>query len=106
MAVFDENLRALQPRSGALLVVVPFVILLLRTVYRIFFHPLSHVPGPFLPKITSLWLHYHAYIGDDASAIRRLHAIYGPYARAAACPVVQDRGEEPCQVCLAISGIH
>jgi cytochrome P450 len=81
MFIFDEILRALQPRSGALPVVAPIVLLLLRALYRIFLHPLSHIPGPLLPKTTSLWLHYHAYLGDEASAIRRLHAIYGPYVR-------------------------
>ncbi|KAJ4319707.1 hypothetical protein N0V94_003766 [Neodidymelliopsis sp. IMI 364377] len=54
-------------------------LVLARTLYRIFFHPLSHIPGPLLPKTTSLWLYYHAYIGDEASAIHHLHARYGPY---------------------------
>ncbi|KAF2626375.1 cytochrome P450 [Macroventuria anomochaeta] len=61
---------------------IPIILLILaRTIYRIYFHPLSHIPGPILPKITSLWLHYHAYIGDEASTIYRLHAQYGPYVR-------------------------
>ncbi|KAH6612083.1 cytochrome P450 4A10 [Boeremia exigua] len=57
------------------------ILLLVRTIYRIYLHPLSHIPGPILPKSTSLWLHYHAYIGDEASTIHRLHAQYGPYVR-------------------------
>ncbi|KAF1360994.1 cytochrome P450 4A10 [Lizonia empirigonia] len=64
---------------------VTFIVLLIcaRTIYRIYFHPLSHIPGPILSKATSLWLHYHAYIGDEASTIHRLHTRYGPYVRVA-----------------------
>ncbi|KAF1926338.1 cytochrome P450 4A10 [Didymella exigua CBS 183.55] len=59
------------------------LLVLARTIYRIYFHPLSHIPGPILSKSTSLWLHYHTYIGDEASTIHRLHAQYGPYVRVA-----------------------
>jgi cytochrome P450 len=59
----------------------PFLILFIRSIYRIYFHPLSHIPGPTLSKLTSIWLHYHAYIGDEASVIHKLHQKYGPYVR-------------------------
>jgi cytochrome P450 len=52
-----------------------------RFAYRVYFHPLAHIPGPLIPKITSLWLHYHAYIGDEASSIHQLHLKYGPLVR-------------------------
>jgi cytochrome P450 len=55
--------------------------ILLRSLYRIFWHPLQHIPGPLLPKITHLWLYYHSYIGDEASIIDRLHAKYGTVIR-------------------------
>lgn len=51
--------------------------------YRLLIHPLSHIPGPLICKITSLWLHYHAYIGTEASTIHALHAKYGPIVRIA-----------------------
>ncbi|KAJ8109621.1 hypothetical protein OPT61_g7325 [Boeremia exigua] len=57
------------------------VLILARIIYRLYLHPLSHIPGPFLPKVTSLWLYYHSYIGDEASRIHQLHAKYGPYVR-------------------------
>ncbi|XPT00053.1 hypothetical protein M3J09_009215, partial [Ascochyta lentis] len=62
-----------------------FIVLLIlaRTIYRIYFHPLSHIPGPFLSSASSLWLHYHAYIGDEASSIHRLHTQYGRDVRVA-----------------------
>ncbi|TVY34663.1 Pisatin demethylase [Lachnellula subtilissima] len=50
-------------------------------IYRIYLHPLSPIPGPLLPKITSLWLWYHSYIGDEASIIHALHIKYGPLLR-------------------------
>jgi hypothetical protein len=51
--------------------------------YRIFLHPIAHIPGPLLPKVTSLWLYYHSYIGDEASIINSLHKRYGPFLRVA-----------------------
>jgi cytochrome P450 len=52
-----------------------------RCIYRLAFHPLSHIPGPFLGRVTSLWLYYHAYIGDEATIIHVAHRKYGPYVR-------------------------
>ena len=49
--------------------------------YRTTYHPLAHIPGPLIPKITSLWLYYHAYVGDEATVIHKLHARYGPLVR-------------------------
>ncbi|KAF2678098.1 cytochrome P450 4A10 [Lentithecium fluviatile CBS 122367] len=66
-----------------LLVVASALLLLGRCVYRIYFHPLAHIPGPLLPKLTSLWLHYHAYIGDEATCVHQLHLKYGPSVRVA-----------------------
>jgi cytochrome P450 len=59
------------------------VFLLTRSVHRIWFHPLSHVPGPRVASLTSLWLYYHSYVGDEASVIDSLHQIYGSLVRVA-----------------------
>lgn len=56
-------------------------LLLSLSIYRIYLHPISHIPGPVLPRLTSLWLWYHSYIGDEASIIHALHARYGPLLR-------------------------
>ncbi|KAF2237570.1 cytochrome P450 [Viridothelium virens] len=53
-------------------------------IYTIYFHPLSHIPGPLISKLTSLWIYYHSYIGDEPALIDRLHQIYGPIVRV--CP--------------------
>ena len=51
--------------------------------YRVYLHPLAHVPGPLAAKCSWLWLHYHAYVGDECTRIRRLHEKYGPVVRVA-----------------------
>ncbi|KAG9239848.1 cytochrome P450 [Calycina marina] len=63
--------------------VISVVVLIVTCLYRVTVHPLSHIPGPLIPKITSLWLYYHAYIGDEATAIHELHNKYGPLIRVA-----------------------
>ena len=66
---------------------LPPLILLLylttRSLYRLYFHPLSHIPGPFYTSLSSSWLLYHAYIGDQCTAVHHLHAIYGSIVRVA-----------------------
>ena len=51
--------------------------------YRVYLHPLAHIPGPLAAKCSWLWLHYHAYMGDECTRIRRLHEQYGPVVRVA-----------------------
>lgn len=44
-------------------------------------HPLYHIPGPLLPRLTSLWLVYHAWVGDECTTIHALHDKFGPLVR-------------------------
>ena len=92
--------------SWLLLLLFPLTFLSLRTFYRVYFHPLRSVPGPFLAKSTSLWLAYHGYVGDDCITIRRLHSQYGPVVRIgprdvdiadgeALWPIYMDKGGFP-----------
>jgi cytochrome P450 len=83
MAVLDLIIREFLDCPFTFTAIFIILLILTRTIYRACFHPLSHIPGPLLPKITSLWLHYHAYIGDEASIIHCLHAQYGSYVRVA-----------------------
>lgn len=60
-------------------IVAAFVI---RLLYRISpAHPLAHIPGPVFPRVSSLWLVYHAWIGDECTAVHKLHQRYGTIAR-------------------------
>jgi len=62
--------------------IVPLLLLLTHSAYRISsLHPLSHIPGPLLARLSSLWLTYHAWIGDEASCVHQLHEHYGPIVR-------------------------
>jgi hypothetical protein len=68
---------AIASLAYALLLIVSYCI------YSIFLHPIAHIPGPILSKVTSLWLCYHSYIGDEASVIYLLHKRYGTLIRVA-----------------------
>ncbi|KAL4962125.1 cytochrome P450 [Aspergillus stella-maris] len=57
--------------------------LAIRILYRLYMHPLRHIPGPTLASITSLYLAYHTYIGDEATTIASLHKTHGPILRIA-----------------------
>lgn len=83
MAVLNLVVQESYERPFTTIVISVVLLVLARTIYRIYFHPLSHIPGPVLSRTTSLWLYYHAYIGDEASTIHHLHAQYGPYVRVA-----------------------
>ena len=67
-----------------LIVVGPLLFISGLFIKRIYFHPLSHIPGPLLSKITSLWIYCHSYIGDEPALIEELHQKYGPIVRI--CP--------------------
>ncbi|KAH0840605.1 hypothetical protein AYO21_03934 [Fonsecaea monophora] len=83
---------------------VPLTLVVARSLYRVSpFHPLSHIPGPLVPRISSLWLTYHAWIGDEATVVETLHQKYGPIVRngpnsvdisdgAALAPIYTERG--------------
>ncbi|KAL3471741.1 cytochrome P450 [Aspergillus californicus] len=53
------------------------------SIYRVFFHPLSHIPGPKLAAITHGYEFYYDIIkkGTLIWEIKRLHDIYGPIIR-------------------------
>jgi hypothetical protein len=60
------------------LIITSFALLTYHIIYSLFFHPLAHISGPFLARLTPLWLWYHSYIGDEATVIHALHKTYGP----------------------------
>ncbi|KAI0521298.1 putative cytochrome P450 [Xylaria bambusicola] len=50
-------------------------------VYGCFFHPVSHVPGPFLAKFSPLWIMRALYRMKFNSELQALHQRYGPAVR-------------------------
>lgn len=68
----------IQPSSVAALL---FSYVLITIIYRIFFHPLHRIPGPFLAKFTELWRTRKYLAGNWHSDILDLHRKYGPVVR-------------------------
>lgn len=57
-----------------------FLYRFLLVIYRLYFHPLSHVPGPKLAAATWLYQTYHSFSGEGSQyylQIVKLHEIYG-----------------------------
>jgi cytochrome P450 len=52
-------------------------------VYRVWFHPLAGIPGPFLARLTGLWRTYHYFRGTWHDDILALHNTYGRVVRIA-----------------------
>lgn len=64
------------------LTLTPLLLILLTLLYRISpLHPLSHIPSPITPRLTSLYLTYHAWRGTECRAIHALHRTHGPILR-------------------------
>ncbi|KAI1407366.1 cytochrome P450 [Hypoxylon sp. FL1857] len=60
-----------------LLIVLSAIILFsVAILHRIFLHPLSNVPGPFVARISSLFLHVICYLGIEARVLRYYHEKY------------------------------
>lgn len=51
---------------------------LLAVIIRLSTDPLRHVPGPFIARLTPLWLWYISYTGIECRTIAALHEKYGP----------------------------
>ena len=51
------------------------------TIYRVYFHRLHSIPGPFPARVSKLWHVYHARHSLNHQLILRLHKEYGPFVR-------------------------
>ncbi|KAK4044300.1 cytochrome P450 [Parachaetomium inaequale] len=58
-------------------------LLLVPVVYRLRLHALSHVPGPVVTKISSLFLYLICYLGIEGRVLRYYHSKYGKVVRVA-----------------------
>lgn len=79
----SESISFIPVRSWALSGTIAGVIVYIIGwfIYAIAFHPLRKIPGPFLARISRLWLWHRVYVGDAEIAQRALHARYGPLVR-------------------------
>jgi hypothetical protein len=68
-------------RLLALSVALTILPLIALVVYRLFFHPLAHVPGPRLAAISNIWQARHVRDGRARELGKVLHRVYGPVVR-------------------------
>jgi cytochrome P450 len=112
MVFLETALGQLTTNPVATLSIASAFLVLCQCIYRCTFHPLAHIPGPLLAKLTSLWLHYHAYVGDEATVIHEAHKRYGPLVRVspqevdiadadAIAPIYISKGGFPKAPCYA-----
>ncbi|KAH7082090.1 cytochrome P450 [Paraphoma chrysanthemicola] len=75
---------AAHPQRAALTVLIAgFGLLSLLITYRIFFHPLSKLPGPFLAKFSGAWRNAKYFRGQWHDDVLELHKKYGRVVRVA-----------------------
>lgn len=63
------------------ILILPVLYTFTVVLYRIYFHPLSKYPGPFLAKLTDCYLAYYAWRGDRHLEFYRAHKKYGQFVR-------------------------
>lgn len=81
---------------------VPFGLTIL---YRLFLHPLSHIPGPFLARITSLHLYTICFFGIECSVLEHYHRSFrAPVLRIAPNAVSISDGAALHQIYVAGGG--
>ncbi|EGU72830.1 hypothetical protein FOXB_16662 [Fusarium oxysporum f. sp. conglutinans Fo5176] len=73
-----------EPRAATVCCVILGILLincLVKAVYRLWFHPLRRIPGPFLAKVTSLYFVPSTFKNDRVYRLRALHNKHGPAVR-------------------------
>ena len=58
------------------LISLTLIFILYLVLYRVCFHSLSHVPGPIIAKVSSLFLHIICYLGVEGRVLRYYHQKY------------------------------
>ena len=58
------------------IVVITLFFLSILIVNRVYFHPLSHIPGPLLGRLSSLFLNCICYFGIEGRVLRHYHESY------------------------------
>jgi cytochrome P450 len=63
-------------RAGGLLLLSATAMLAV-AVYRLYLHPLAHIPGPFMGRITPLFLYTISFLGIEGRVLRHCHTTFG-----------------------------
>lgn len=59
--------------SAAAIILVAFV---MQVLYRLYFHPLSHISGPLLGQFSSVFIYTICYLGIEGRVLRHYHTAY------------------------------
>ncbi|XP_044721304.1 cytochrome p450 domain-containing protein [Hirsutella rhossiliensis] len=68
-------------RLASISLMLGVILVVALCIRRLYFHPLSKYPGPFLARVTDFYAAYHAWKGDIHVDMWRQHERYGPYVR-------------------------
>ncbi|KAI1763528.1 cytochrome P450 [Hypoxylon sp. FL1150] len=72
---------------------------------RFYTDPLRHIPGPFVARITPLWLWYIAWNGSECRTVAKLHKKHGPVVRVAPNEVDISDGAATHQIYIKNGGL-
>lgn len=82
MALNEYLSYLFSPQLYLFVVLLIFASFAVKIAYRLSpYHPLHNVPGPFLAKITSLWLIYYSNTGKECTQMHLEHERYGNLVR-------------------------
>ena len=79
----DCNMAICLLHTSALLLLILSTLVTAKIISRIWYHPLSRIPGPRLARISRLWQAVRYYRGTWHDDILELHATFGPIVRIA-----------------------
>jgi len=77
----EHFLQPVDPNFAKMLATVVAIAVLAFIIKRVYFHPLSNIPGPKLAALTSLYYTFHEFRGDRHFFIDKLHRKYGEIVR-------------------------
>jgi len=81
--MYSSNMWGFQPPSTTQLISAILVLtvanVLWTLLYRLYFHPLAHIPGPKLAAVTFLYQTYFSFVNGSRyyAQIGKLHEAYG-----------------------------
>ena len=71
-----QNILSTPSSSPLAAFAIGLAVLVLPILYRLYFHPLSHIPGPLFARITSLYLYTISYRGVESTVLAHHHQRY------------------------------
>lgn len=76
MTLFQTASTLIEDASFMYAIGISLILLAIPSLYRVYFHPLSHVPGPWFAKVSPLFLWFICYLGIEGRVIRSFHEKY------------------------------